>query len=71
MHKDLIPLAGNSILVAELDQLLKDIDLLDQKIDEYWLRPDKDLFERACLRKGELMAYRDNLVAELKVRFPT
>lgn len=57
-----------SILVPELEQVLKDIDFLDTKIDEYWVAQQTEFFEKAQLRKGVLMAYRDKLMVHLKDR---
>lgn len=71
MVNELIPLAGNSILLCELEQVIRDVEFLDAKIEEYEELPDNRLYVQSSMRRSTLVSYRDALLGELIRRFPT
>jgi hypothetical protein len=68
MIDELLQFAGKSVLFPELKQIIRDIDFLDTKLDEWYFLPDKSLYEKGCLKKGALMAYRDKVLWHLEER---
>lgn len=66
MIDELLPYAAPIILVAELGQVIDDIDFLDFKVEEYRKEGNEEYYKKAVARRDILIAYRSKLMFHLK-----